>query len=449
MALDDVLKNLAIGTSSLATGAAGAIPSLISLAASGGQKLSEFLDSEDTLIGEFLDPKDKLISKYLDPKDTLVRDVLGGVKELAEKATPEALQGYLGEATGGYLTPKTRIQKGVSRFATDAGSVLGLGGSPGIALRMAGLGNAAYQGAKSAGFSEPKAEFASLLSMMSSPLFRTNQLKSFAKSLFSNVSESITPKTSIKVPNVKNAAKELLKNASKGSTSWRRDVKRFAKDLFAKTKKNSISVDELWTFSTDLNEKISRGTFQKKKYALMKPIQKEIKDSLSKYGEINKTFGENFTNANMVFSINENLPILDRAINKTLGLKNSGLGEYFRKSLVYGMGGIKGLLAKEVLGAMSKRTEAFLRSPAYRKNAIDLAKAASKQSIPQVVNSLRKLEKFHENFEKGLTNKQGESLKIIDTSGKLGDKSKPIGKSSGRDARILTPEEAKKIMQKK
>jgi len=371
--LSDILKNVAVGGTGLAAGALGAIPSATSLLASGGQWLSEQLSPEDVGTREFLEK----------------------IKGAAELATPEKLQEYASKLTGGYLEPKGRFQKGVSEVTQDIGSIVGLGGSLGAGARIATLGNAAKQSVKQLGGSEGIAETAKLVGMMTSPLFRFNKIESLYKTLYSGVRKSIDPKSVTPSRGIYDAAKEVMEVASKGgSVPYKNSTRRFANSVALKIKNKRIPIEELWEFKKDLNEITTRGVFASRKRAILKPLEKAIRKSLNAYGKRNKKFGYALKNADTLFGIQKGLPLLDKAINKAVGLRDSGVSEYFRKSMAWGFGGLKGLFAKQYIGSLSKRGEAFLRSPAYRKASMQLAKATTKNSLPLTVNAVRKLEKI-------------------------------------------------------
>jgi len=424
--ISDLLKNLAVAGTGLGSGALGSIPSLVSLGSSGLQSLE----------------------KKLDPKGKFKKQ--GGfkaIKSLAEKATPEKLQEYAGKLSGGYLTPKTKTQKVVSEVSQDIGSVIGLGGPAKSAVKFATLGNVAKQGVKLAGGSDEKAEVAKVIGMLTSPLFKFNKISDVYKSLYKDVRSSITPNSVTTSSSIHNSAKEVIKSASKGgSVPYKNSVRRFATSIANKIDKNTIPVEELWEFKKDLNEITTRGVFADRKRALLKPLEKSIRSSLSSYGSKNKEFGFALKNADTLFGIDKGLPLLDKAINKSIGLKNSGLSEYFRKALAYGAGGLKGLYAKKVLGSLTKRGEAFLKSPAYRKASIDLAKASSKNSLPLTVNALRKLKNINGEMTNGLKTKNGMSFKLISDK-ELPKKVAP--KKKKESFTMISDEEVNKIMNKK
>jgi len=183
------------------------------------------------------------------------------------------------------------------------------------------------------------------------------------------------------------------------------------------------------------------GKYIDKKEFLLLPLRKAINSKLELYGSRNKDFGNAFKNAQTLFGIEEGLPFLDKVINETIGLKDTGLAEYFRKSLAWGIGGMKGLFAKKALGAISKRMEAIYKSPAYRKESIKLAKATYKNSAPMAANALRKLANIHEEFSGGLTNSAGHKFKFVYEPG-------PKQSKKTSSYKILTPEEAQQIMQR-
>jgi hypothetical protein len=124
-------RNIAQQTSRFGEGALGAIPSGLSLLASGGQKLAEHL-AEPGLVW----PGQPDIKKSLGYKG------VGKIGEAAEKATPESLRGYTKKLSGEYLEPKTESEEALGKFTTDVGSMFGVGTSVKAATKIAALGNA-------------------------------------------------------------------------------------------------------------------------------------------------------------------------------------------------------------------------------------------------------------------------------------------------------------------
>ena len=431
--LSNILKNLSIAGTGLGTGLAGAIPAATSLMATGG----------------------KWLSGALNPEDTEVRSALDFLKNVAEKATPEALQGYAEQASGGYLKPTTPIQRGVSEISADIGSMVGLGSPVSGALKLATLGNTAKQAAKYYGASDETANTAKLVGMMTSPLFKFNNIKSLYSQLYKDAESALQkPQTKgiLQSKSIRDAASDVFEQTLKGTakstakTATRGMVKGalrgIVKGALKKLNAPFISVSEVWEMNKDINNELAKmGKYTDQKAFLLKPFREAINSKLKLYGERNKDFGYAFKNAQTLFGIEKGLSILDKVINKTIGLKDTGLAEYFRKSLAWGIGGLKGLFAKKILDSMSRRGEAFVRSPAYRKASIQLAKATARNSVPMVANSLRKLANIHDEFESGLTNAQGTKFKFINEIPALKNKQRSTNFKS------VTPEELQKRMQ--
>ena len=416
-----LLKDLVIPATGVAAGALGIPGSAISLLASGGQWLN----------------------KRINPEDTFIQNALGYLKKGGEAIAPESLQRYAEQLTGGYVKPETGFQKGLSEYSQDIGGILGIGGKAKTALKLATLGNVPKQAASLMGASESTANTAKLVGMLTSPVFKFNNLKSTYKQLYDDVRSTIGPETMAPGAGLYKASKDVIEKASKGgSVAYKNAVKRFSNSVMEKTKEGQIPIEELWDFKKDLNDMISRGVFAKNKRALLEPLEKSIRSNLKQYAVENKDFGYALENADTLFGIEKNLPFLDRAINKTIGLKDSGLSEYFRKSLVWGVGGLKGLFAKQALGSLSKRGEAFLSSPAYRQASVELAKATAKQSTPMAINALRKLKTINKDFSSGFTNNSGGTFTIVNKS----SETKPSTKQNSGKFTTLTKEDLQNKM---
>lgn len=418
-ALEYLGRNIAQKSSRFAEGAAGAIPSGLSLLASGGQKLAKHLAEPGGFGG--LGWKGQP-----DIEESLGYKGVGKIGELAEKATPEALRGYTKKLSGGYLEPKTTGEEAVGKFTSDIGSMFGLGTPLKTATKIASFGNVAYQGAKLLNTSDETAEKAKIVGMLTSPLFGKSMLKPFAKNLYEKV-ESISSKAgNIKVAGLEKGANDLIKHTKLGSKSatYKSSLRNFAKDILEKTKKDKIDVNELWHFKKDLNY-ITKGLSvpAKHKQALTEMLGSKIKGGLESYGKVNKEFGSALFNADKLYSIEKGLPILDKAMNKAFGIRSSGLGEYFRKALAYGSFGLKGIAAKALLKSVTKSGEAFLKSPAFRNESVKLAAATAKESLPATINSLRKLEKIKREYPDELTSSSGRKFKFADTGEDFSEKS--------------------------
>lgn len=381
----NILKTSAIGGTGLAAGALGIIPAITSALASGGQYLSEILN----------------------PEDVESRELLGKVKGIAEKGTPEKLQEYAGKLTGGYLTPETKIQKGVSEVTQDIGGFIGFGSTAFNAAKIAAFGNTAKQAVKRFGGSEGLAETAKLFGMMSSPLFKFNKIKSLYRNLYSDARLALDKakfKSVVKSKPIYDSAKNVFNETLEGTgkSTAKIAARKMVKGALSKIKKNKIPVKEVWEMSKDINNELAKmGKYTEQKARLLSPFRKTINNALDIYGKKNKDFGYAFKNAQTLFGIEKGLPLLDKAINKVVGLKDTGVAEYFRKSMAWGFGGLKGLFAKQYLGSLSKRGEAFLRSPAYRQESIKLAKATIKSSLPATISSVKKLKSIYDQNKKG------------------------------------------------
>jgi len=273
--------------------------------------------------------------------------------------------------------------------------------------------------------------------MLASPLFSKSMIPKVYRDLYKKADAALPKGVTTHINNLQQSAEEVIRESSKGgSVSWQNDTKRFAKSLLGKSKNNRISVDELWTFKKQLNDKISRGVFADKKRQLLQPMEKAIRSGLDAYGLKNKDFGTAFKQADILFGIDKGLPILDKAMNKIFNVKDSGLGEYFRKALVYGTGGLKGLAAKKGLAAISKGTDAVFRSEAFRNASFDLAKSIAKQSIPSTVDSLNKLKSIKREFDNGFTNKSGTRFKYVSAPSNTELKKKLVSPEKNRPAKF-------------
>ena len=387
--LSDILKNLAIGGTGIATGIAGTIPSVLSMLSSGAEYLGSKMKPN---------PVEKFLG--LDPGKG-IQSRAAEVRKLAEYATPEALRGYAEDWSGGYLKPETETQEVSSEVGQDIGSVLAMGGGPGAAAKLTAIGNASKQAAKLLGASEEVTNLVKAAGMIASPSFGFSKIGPLAKKLYKSGESAIKPGSMAPAVGIKSAAKKVITEASKGSAPYKNSVVNFAKKIMGKTKYNKLSAKELWTFKKDLNDAISRGTFATKKEVLFKPLEKAIRSNLKQYGLINKEFGYAQPNADVLYSITKKLPFIDEISNKFLGLKDSGLSNFFRKAFVLGRFGLKGLFTKGLLGSFIDSGEAILRSPAYRKASMQLAKAAAKNSIPTAVKSLKELSRIKKEFDSG------------------------------------------------
>lgn len=401
-------RNIAQQASRFGEGALGAIPSGLSLLASGGQRLAEHLAKPG----------------YIWPGQPGIKESLGykgvsKIREAAEKATPEALKTYSEKLTGGYTKPKTESEEALGKFTTDVGSMFGIGTPIKTATKIAGLGNAAYQGAKLFNASEETAEKAKIVGMLSSPLFKSSMIKPLAENLYNKVDKIASARAmNLKVPGLEKGAKDLIEHANIGakSATYKSSLRSFANDLLEKSHMDSIPVKELWNFKKDLNY-LSRGLSvpAKHKQALTKMIGSKIKQGLEDYGKRNKEFGSALSSADKLYSIEKGLPVIDRAMNKAFKVRSSGLGEYFRKALAYGAFGLKGVIGKNIAESISKSGEAFLKSSAFRNESIKLAAATTKESLPATINALRKLENIKREYPDELKGAHGMKFKFRDS----------------------------------
>ena len=392
--LSNILKNLSLAGSGLGTGILGTIPAATSLMATGGKKLSQFLN----------------------PEDTEVHSSLDWLKNLSEKATPEALQGYAQQATGGYLKPETAFQKGISEFSTDIGSSLWMGGT---GITAATIGNTAKQGALALGESEETANKAKLFGTIASSAFKFKNIKSLYNDLYKDAEMALQKqgtKGILQSKSIRDAATDVYNKTLKGTgkSTSKIGARRIAKGALSKLKDPYTSVSEVWEINKDINHELAKmGKYTDQKAYFLKPLRGAVNSKLELYGNRNKDFGSAFKNAQTLFGIENGLPFLDKVINKAAGLKDTGLAEYFRKSMAWGAGGIKGILAKNALGSISKKLEAYHRSPAYRNASMQLAKAAAVKNAPMAANAMRKLVNIHDEYKNGFANKQGIRFKFI------------------------------------
>jgi hypothetical protein len=394
--ISNILKLLAQGTTGVGTGIAGSVPAGVSLLASGGQWLSN----------------------KLNPEDVESRDFLEKIKSAAEYATPEALQGYLGKVTGGYLQPSTEPQKVATEVGQDIGGILGGGGTIRKAAKIAGLGNIAKQGAKGFGLSDQVAELFKLGGMASSGIFKTSKgIEKVKKPLYNIANEAVLTKKMASAASIVPAAEKVLKEAYKGldkSVPYKRTAIDIAEKMINKVHGNEIVASDLWSSKKDMYDVLKKGSDFEKLHELMQPLTDATYRSLDAYGRLNPLFGYAFKNADTLHAIENGLPLVDKAIDKVIGQKDkTGMGEFIRKSLVYSQAGLKGLMTKSVLTSLGRRGEALMYSPAYRKESINLAKATAKSSAPAVINSVKKLVKIKEQYDNRLTNKQGNTFKFV------------------------------------
>lgn len=369
-------KTMAIGGAGLATGAAGSIPSLVSGLASGGQWLG----------------------KAVAPEFQGLQSALGGIKSAAEYATPESLQGYLETLSGGYLKPETELQKGVAEYSQDVGSIAGLPGAGGLkaGVKLATAGNAAKKAAELFGAGENVANFAKVAGMVGAGLFKPGIARSLKGKSYKDVDKIARSGVNVVATDIAKKSKDLIKEASIGSAGWKRELIKDAEGALSKIKSGKIDLKEAWEFSKDLGESLFKGSDGPKKYAVGKDFLDSFKSALNNYGETNKAFGSAYQNANTLHSIEKGLPFIDKAISKIVSSTGKSFGKAGEKAinaaLVYGVGGIQGLLAKASIEGLYKTGQQMIKSPVYRKAATDLAKATASGSIPATAKAIRKLE---------------------------------------------------------
>lgn len=376
---------------------------------------------------------------------SLVNKTLDTIANIADKASPESLLEAANEYTSDFFKPKDKYEEITQNVFKDAGSIIGFGGPAKTALKMSVFGNTAYEGAKAAGLKEGSAELAKVAGMLVSPAFNKSMIPGMRKDLYKKASDAVKTVPDVSFPGLQQAARDVIKESSVGgSVSWQNDTKRFAKSLLGKSKYDRISPKELWAFKKQLNDKISRGVFADKKRFLLEPMEKAIRSNLKAYGMKNKAFGDAFKNADTLFGIEKGLPFLDKFMNKKLGIRDSGLGEYFRKALVYGHSGIKGLVAKSVLGSVSRGVESYLKSPVFREASNKLALGVAKGSFPVAAKAMEELEQVRKRNTDWIAGEKGQRFKLVDAPQNRGDKMVSPAKKVGT-FEVVSKEELAKM----
>lgn len=393
--LSNALKLLAQGGTSIGTGLAGAVPSTLSLLTSG--------------LG--------WLDKQINEPEEQHQEGLQNIKSVLEYATPSALQGYLSKATGGYLEPQTTAQKAVTNVGQTIGSMVGLGAPLGIATKAATLGTAAKHVAKYMGLSDEIANLFELGGMASSGLLKgTKNITNLKnKVLYPAADIAVQSPVFASAENLKSVANSVIKAANTGlgeSASGKSKIIELANKIISKIKNNKIVAKELWEIKKDLYDEVAKLSDKHKK--IIKPLVDEVYSTLDSYGKVNPIFGYNFKNADILHSVENSMPIVDKGIDKLIGKNDkSGMGDFIRKALVWGHSKLKGLIARNVINSIGKRAEAFIYSPAYRKEATRLAMATTKSSIPAVNASINKLIDIKNKYDNRLTNKKGQKFNFV------------------------------------
>lgn len=398
--LSDALKLLAQGGTSMGTGFLGAVPETLSLLTSG--------------LG--------WLDKRINEPEEQHQEMLQNIKSGLGYASPSALQGYLKKATGDYLEPKTTTQKVVSDVGETIGSMLGLGTPLKAATKVAAFGKTAKYGAKYMGASDAIANLFELFGMGASGLAKgTRNITKLKKDVLYPAADVAVKKVRFApAVDIKPAAVKVIRKASEGlgeAVFDKRELIKLAKKVSSKIKNNKIVAEDLWGVKKDWYNVLSKKDAEFVKTA--KPLTDAIYSSLDKYGKINPEFGYNFKNADLLHSVEEGLPIVDKVIDKVIGKNDkSGIGDFIRKALVFSHGRIKGLIGRNLINTLGKRGEAFIFSPAYRKEAMRLGAATAKGSLPAINKAVDSLIDIKNKYDNRLTNKKGQKFNFVSSTTK-------------------------------
>ena len=376
---DPGIKEAAIGGSNLLTGAIGSIPAFASALAGGG----------------------KLVAEKTMPEFEGLQRLLGGVSDVANYATPEALQGYLNKLSGGYLEPETGLQKGIAEFSSDAGSIAGFPGAGGIktGLKLATAGNIAGKTAEYMGAGEGTKSVAKALAMFGAGMWKPGTASKVKSAAYKTVDKIATPRVKLDSKNIEKAAKELIKKASTGDASWKNELIGNAEKALSKIKKGKMSLEEVWATKKDLGKSLRKGDPEKlvNGYDFLNSFE----DSLQEYGKINKSFGSAYNNANILNSIEHAEPVIEKAMSTITKHLEGKVPDAFKKLInrfiivgigkLTGVGGTTSLIVKEAIESLYKTGTKLIKSPMYREAAVNLAKQATKGSVPATAKAIREV----------------------------------------------------------
>lgn len=344
----------------------------------------------------------KALSQYL-PNVPKILEGLGNeniakesLKKIGEKLpTTESAREFTKELTGEKFEPQNEYEEIVGNIIQDA-TKLGAGGFNFIrSIATSTLGNLTKEGIKEFGGSPTQQELAKVGVMIASSLIDPAGAKKYAAEKFSKAYEAIPQGQLIPSTEINKEVSKFIDKIQKGGISpQKQPAYNLAKQLKKSTSGDLIEAFELPQYRQSLNDFRFNKDLNESAHRWLNDLDGILNKSLQNYGKTNPEFLKNYREANQIYSGIKQGFSIEKKIGKALR------SHHINPDVAYALGFLHNpsKFASRALSAtgISETVNFFNRiknNPAFRKYYLQTLKAGAEGNSPQIINSIRKLEK--------------------------------------------------------